>query len=91
MTIAKDWGGILIGAGAVLSGHALVLITTRLIEGEDPVLSFSVLAVLFLGIIQLVYVIPLIVYGLWRYKGVAIGAGIVSVLTVVSSVTGLLH
>ncbi len=91
MTIAKDWREILIGAGAVLLGHTLVLIITRLIEGEDPVLSFSVLAVLFLGIIQLVYVIPLIVYGLWRHKGVAIGAGMIAVLTALSSVVGLLH
>lgn len=91
MTIAKDWREILIGAGAVLLGHTLVLIITRLIEGEDPVLSFSVLAVLFLGIIQLVYVIPLIVYGLWRHKWVAIGAGMIAVLTALSSVVGLLH
>ncbi|MEE8262395.1 MAG: hypothetical protein V3U60_13720 [Gammaproteobacteria bacterium] len=91
MSIPKGWREILIGAGAVLLGHALVLVTAHLIEGADPVLSFSILAVLFLGIVQLVYVIPLIVYGLWRRKRVAIGAGIVAVLTGLSSVIGLLH
>lgn len=91
MNIGKGWRDILVGAGAVLLGHALVLVTAHLTEGADPVLYFSTLAVLFLGIIQLVYVIPLIVYGLWRRKHVAIGAGIVAVLTGLSSVVGLLH
>lgn len=91
MKIRKGWHDIIIGAGAVLLGHVIVLLVVHMIEGPDPVLHFSVLAVLFLGIIQLVYVIPLIVYGLWRRKRLAIGAGIVAVLTGVFSSVGFFH
>lgn len=91
MSIAQSWRAILMGAGAVVLGHALVLFVARLIEGKDPVLAYSVIAVLFLGVIQLAYVIPLVVYGLWRNRGVAVGAGSVGVLTLLFSVVGLLH
>lgn len=91
MSKAGSWRAILIGAGVVVLGHALVLIIARLIEGEDPVLSYSILAVLFLGVIQLVYVIPVVVYGIWRNRGVAIGAGSIGVLTLLFSAVGLVH
>ena len=82
---------VLIGAGAVLLGHALVLVVGKVIDGPDPVIYYSAIAVLLLGAIQLVYVIPLVAYGLWRRRPFALGAGTVAPATVVFTVVGLLH
>ncbi len=81
----------LIGAGAVLTSHVLVVVTARVIDGEDPVISYYILSFLFLGVIQLFYVVPIIVYGIWRNSGLAVGAGSVGVLTLLASAVGLLH
>ena len=91
MSVIQRWRAGLIGAGAVVSGHALVLMTARVIDGEQPVISYFVLSVLFLGVIQLVYVIPLVAYGLWRSRNIAIGAGAAGVLTLLFTIAGLLY
>ncbi len=91
MSVAQRWRAGLTGAGAVVLGHALVLMTARVIDGGEPVISYFVLSVLFLGVIQLVYVIPLVAYGLWRSRHLAVGAGSVGMLTLLSTVVGLLH
>ena len=82
---------ILLGAAAVLSGHAVVLATGPLIDGPDPAIYYSAIIVLLLGAVQLVYVIPLVAYGLWRRKPFAIGAGTVASATLVFTAIGLLH
>ncbi len=91
MSVAHRWRAGLTGAGAVVLGHALVLMTARVIDGGEPVISYFVLSVLFLGVIQLVYVIPLVAYGLWRKRDIAIGAGASGVLTLLFTIAGLLH
>ncbi len=91
MIKSGSWRGIAIGVGAVLIGHVLVLVTARVIDGEDPAISYYILSLLFLGVIQLVYVIPVVVYGIWRNGGLAVGAGSVGVLTLLWSAVGLLH
>lgn len=91
MSKTGSWRGILIGAGAVLIGHVLVVVTARVIDGEDPVISYYILSLLFLGVIQLVYVVPIVVYGIWRNSGLAVGAGSVGVMTLLGSAVGLLH
>ena len=91
MSKIGSWRGIVIGAGAVLIGHVMVVIGARVIDGEDPVISYYILSLLFLGVIQLVYVIPIFVYGIWRSRGLAVGAGSAGVLTILLSFVGLLH
>ncbi len=78
------------GAAAVLLGHAVVLVGVRLYEGTDALLSYSTLAVILLGLIQLVYVLPLLAYGLWRRRGLAVGSAAMAALTVAFSLTGFL-
>ena len=80
-----------IGAGAVLLGHAFVLAAGKVIDGPDPVIYYSAIAVVLLGAIQLVYVVPLVGYGLWRRRSFALGAGMVAAVTVIFSTVGLLH
>ncbi len=48
----------------VLLGHAVVFAAVRAFAGPDPVLSFTAVAALLLGLVQLAYVLPLLVYGL---------------------------
>ncbi len=83
--------GVLIGAAAALAGHAIMLAAGKVLDGSDPVIYYSAIIVVLLGAIQLVYVIPLIAYGLWRRRSFALGAGAVAALTVVFSTVGLLH
>ena len=78
------------GAGAVLLGHVVVLAAVKLFEGHDAVLSFTAVAANLLGLVQLVYVLPLLFYGLWRRRGVAAGAGGVAVITAGFSLLGFL-
>jgi len=82
---------LVLGAAAVLLGHAVVLASGPLIDGPDPAIYYSAIVVLLLGAIQLVYVIPLMAYGLWRRKSFAIGAGTVAAATLVFSAIGLTH
>ena len=91
MSVAQRWRAGLTGAGAVVLGHALVLMTARVIDGEEPVISYFVLSVLFLGVIQLVYLIPIVAYGLWRNRGLAVGAGSIGIITLLSTAVGLLY
>jgi membrane protein YdbS with pleckstrin-like domain len=78
----------ILGAGLVLLGHAVVLTAVGLYEGAHAPLSYSTLALVLLGLIQLVYVLPLLAYGLWRRRPLAAGAGAMAVLTVAFSLTG---
>ena len=80
----------LIGAGAVLLGHAVVFAAVRAFEGPDPVLSFTAVAAVLLGLVQVAYVLPLLVYGLWRRRGVAAGAGALAAVTAGLSLLGFL-
>ncbi len=81
---------ILIGATAVLLGHAAVLMAVKIFEGYDAVLSFTAVAVILLGLVQLIYVLPLLIYGLWRRRGVAAGAGGIAAITAGFSLFGFL-
>ena len=81
---------VLVGAGAVLLGHVVVFAAVRAFEGPDPVLSFTAVAAVLLGLVQLVYVLPLLAYGLWRRRGLAAGSAIMAALTVAFSLTGFL-
>ena len=81
---------ILIGAAAVLLGHAVVLVAVKTIEGNDAILSFTAVAAILLGLVQLVYVLPLLIYGLWRRRGVAAGAGGIAAITAAFSLYGFL-
>lgn len=82
---------IFFGGCAVLIGHALVLTAGIVIDGRDPVIYYSAIAVVLLGAMQLVYVMPLVAYGLWRRRPFALGAGIVAAATALFSTAGLLH
>lgn len=78
----------LIGIVAVLAGHAVVLAAARFLEGADPIISFTPIAFLLLGAIQLIYVLPLLGYGLWRRRALAGGVGLAAALTVAFSLLG---
>ena len=82
---------VLFGALAVLIGHAFVLAAGKLVDGPDPVIYYSAISVLLLGVIQLVYVIPLLGYGLWRRRSFAIGTAGMAAGTLIFSAVGLLH
>ena len=83
-------GDVLVGAGALLLGHVVVFAAVRAVEGPDPVLSFTAVAAVLLGLVQLVYVLPLLSYGLWRRRGVAAGVGVVAAATAGFSLLGFL-
>ncbi len=78
----------LIGVVAVALGHAAVLVGARVLEGDDAILSFTAVALILLGLVQLVYVRPLLVYGLWRRRALAAGAGAAALLTMAFSLLG---
>ena len=82
---------MLVGAAAVLVGHAVVVSAGVLLDGPDPVIYYSAIVVLTIGAIQLVYVIPLLAYGLWRRRSLAVGTAAVAVATVAFTAVGLLH
>lgn len=82
---------MLVGAAVVLVGHAVVVWAGSLLDGPDPVIYYSAIVVLMIGAIQLVYVIPLLAYGLWRRRYLAVGAATVAVATVAFTAVGLLH
>ena len=67
-----------------------MLVAARVLEGEDAILSFTAVAVILLGLVQLVYVLPLLIYGLWRRRALAAGAGAAAVLTMAFSLLGFL-
>ena len=79
------------GVAAVLVGHGLVLLAGYAADGSDPVIYFSAAAIVLLGVIQILYVVPLLIYGLWRRRRFAIGVGVTAVLTVAFTAVGLLH
>ena len=81
---------VLIGAGAVLLGHAVVLVAVKIFEGHDAVLSYTAVAAILLGLVQLASVLPPLVYGLRRRRGVAAGAGGVAAITADFSLFGFL-
>ncbi len=83
-------GDVLVGAGAVLLGHVVVFAAVWAFEGPDPVLSFTTVAAVLLGLVQLVYVLPLLAYGLWRRRWLAAGAGGVAAVTAGFSLLGFL-
>ncbi len=81
---------VLVGAAAVLLGHAVVFAAVRAFESPDPILSFTAVVAVLLGLIQVVYVLPLMAYGLWRRRGLAAGAVGVAAVTAGFSLLGFL-
>ncbi len=66
--------GIAAGVGLIVALDALVIIVARLVDPGAPVLYLSNLAAVFIGVIQLLFGVPLL---LWlRRRRPAMGAGV---------------
>jgi hypothetical protein len=77
------WGSVALGAVLLVALDTLVVVFARALDPGAPVLYISNLAAVFIGAIQLVYGVPLL---LWQRKkrphlAAGIAAGMVFVLT----------
>jgi hypothetical protein len=85
----KRLGAILLGVGALVAADALVIVVAHLVDPGAPVMFISNLAAVFIGAIQLLYGVPIILWLRKRRPPVAAGIGVGMALVLVLNAVAL--
>ncbi len=82
---------LLSGVALVFVGHALMNLIARAIDGDEVIPVMTHTSLLFIGIIQLVYGLPIVLWARRRHPPLALGAILAILATCAVNVVGLRH